>query len=112
MHIAINSAYQFQNEFQAHGRGDQFSYEALGLLFDYLEEVAPEYELDVVALCCEYSEESAVEIARNYSIDLNDADPETDDYEEQCVAIVMSYLDENTSVIGVTSSNAIIYAIF
>lgn len=112
MHITINHASQFRDEFHAHGRGDQFSNEALGLLFDYLEEIAPEYELDVVALCCEYSEESAAEIARNYSIDLNDADPETDNYEEQCVAIVMSYLDENTSVIGVTSSNAIIYAIF
>ena len=82
MHITINTASQFRNEFHRAGRGGQFSYEALGLLFDLFEEVTPDDELDVVGVCCEWSEESPAYIARNYSIDLNDADPEADDYEE------------------------------
>ena len=112
MYIAINSAYQFQNEFKAHGRDNQFSYEGLELLFDYLEEIDSASELDVIGLCCDYSEETPVDIARNYSIDLNDADPESDDYEEQCVAAVLAHLEDNTSVVGVTSSGSIVYLVF
>ncbi len=106
MHITINHASQFRDEFQAHGRGDQFSYEALGLLFDYLEEIAPEYELDVVALCCEYSEEMPSEIAVNYGVEVDSED------DGEILDAVMSHLDENTSVIGVASSGAIVYANF
>jgi hypothetical protein len=112
MHIAINSAYQFQNEFKAHGRGNQFSYDGLKLLFDYLEEIDSASELDVIGLCCDYSEETPVDIARNYSIDLNDADPEDDDYAEQCAAAVLAHLEDSTSVVGVTSSGSIVYLVF
>jgi hypothetical protein len=41
-------------------RPDSFSYEGLSTLFDYLEsyeeELGEEIELDVIALCCDYSE--------------------------------------------------------
>jgi hypothetical protein len=111
MRQTIENASQFRDEFRQRGRADQFSYEALGLLFDYLEEVDPDYDLDVIALCCEYSEESAADIARNYGIDLNDCDPEDGDYEEQCAAAVLAYLHDHTSVVGVTPSG-IVYAQF
>ena len=112
MYLTIDNASQFRDEFRAHNRGDQFSYEGLGLLFEYLEEIDPQYELDVIALCCEYSEETPEDIARNYSIDLNDADPEDDDHAEQASAIVREYLSDNTSVVGVTASGSIIYQQF
>jgi hypothetical protein len=111
MYITIDSASQFRDQFRQCGRGDQFSYEGLGLLFDYLEEIDPQYELDVIALCCDYSEECAEDIARNYSIDLNDADPEDNDYDTQCRAIVCDYLEEHTSIIGETATG-FIYASF
>jgi hypothetical protein len=42
------------------GRGDQFSYEGLIALFDYLEmledDIGEPIELDVIGLCCDYSE--------------------------------------------------------
>jgi len=103
MHITIDNVSQFRNEFHRAGRGDQFSFEALGLLFNYLEECNPGYELDVIALCCEYSEEMVEDIARSYSIDLNDADPEANDYDTQCRAIVRAYLEENTQLVGETA---------
>jgi hypothetical protein len=53
MKQTINHASQFRDAFRAAGRQDQFSYEALGLLFDYLEDVHPDYELDVIGLCCD-----------------------------------------------------------
>jgi hypothetical protein len=52
--------HNFQDAFQNMGRGDQFSYEGLRALFDYIEQLeedmGEEIELDVIALCCEYSE--------------------------------------------------------
>ena len=111
MKLAIENASQFRDEFRQCGRGDQFSYEALGLLFNYFEEVDPDYDLDVIAICCEYSEESVLDIARNYGIDLSDADVEADDCEEQCRQIVFDYLSDRTSVVGDTPSG-FVYAQF
>ena len=104
MKTTIDTAGQFRDEFTRCGRKDQFSYEALGLLFDYLEEIDPDMELDVVGICCDYSEESAADIARNYSIDMNDADPEADDYDDQCRAIVREYLMDEGALVGETST--------
>jgi len=100
------SRYEFQDAFNRM-RPNNFSYEALGLLFAYFEELeesmGEEIELDVIAICCDYSEDTVESIARNYSIDLNDADPEADDYENQCRQIVFDYLSDRTSVVGDTA---------
>jgi hypothetical protein len=52
--------YEFSDAFQKMGRGDQFSYEGLIALFDYLEmfedDIGEPIELDVIAICCEYTE--------------------------------------------------------
>ena len=112
MKLAIENASQFRDEFRQCGRQTQFSYEALGLLFDYFEELDPDYDLDVIAICCEFSEDDAGEIARQYAIDVNDADPEDDDYIEQCTEAVLDYLSQETSVVGVTSRGTIVYAQF
>lgn len=101
------SRYDFERAFADAGRKDQFSYEGLKALFDYLEDyeeqTGEEIELDVIALCCDYNEDTVADIARNYSIDLNDADPEADDYEDQCRQIVFDYLSDRTSVVGDTA---------
>lgn len=49
----------FRDEFIRMGRKDNFSYEGLGVLFDYLtetEDQSNEIELDVISLCCDFSE--------------------------------------------------------
>jgi hypothetical protein len=112
MKTTIDNVSRFRDAFHAAGRSSQFSYEGLGILFNYLEEVDPDYELDVVALCCDYSEDNVETIARDYRIDLNDANPEYDDYADQCRALVMDYLNDNCSVVGVTPSGLIVYAQF
>lgn len=104
MKITIDHASQFRDAFRQAGRDSQFSYEALNMLYEYFEDVDPDMELDVVAICCDYCEESPEEIARNYSIDMNDADPEADDYEDQCRAIVRDYLTEEGALVGETAS--------
>jgi len=54
--------YDFRRAFTDYDRADQFSYDGLGALFDWLSEMANDctepYELDVIALCCEFTEYS------------------------------------------------------
>ena len=64
--------YEFKRAFADHNRADQFSYEGFTALFEWLEELAQDtgepYELDVIALCCEFTEYSDLaEIQDNYS---------------------------------------------
>jgi hypothetical protein len=108
------SIYDFRREFEQ-CRPNNFSYEALGLLFAYFEELeegtGEEIELDVIAICCEYSEDTVHAIAKYHFIDLNDADPEADDYEDQCRQIVFDYLSDHTSFVGDTA-DGFVYACF
>ena len=64
MKQSINE-YQFRDAFHKMGRGEQFSYDGLKALYDYLEqledEIGEEIELDVIALCCKYSEYACLE---------------------------------------------------
>jgi len=109
------SRYDFERAFADADRKENFSYAGLDLLFNYFEELeeatGQEIELDVIAICCEYNEDTVADIARNYFIDLNDADPEADDYEDQCRQIVFDYLSDRTSVVGDTA-DGFVYACF
>lgn len=50
--------YGFEKAFHMAGRGHQFSYEALKALFDYYElEYEGTYNLDVIEICCTWTEE-------------------------------------------------------
>jgi hypothetical protein len=98
------SVYDFRDAFIRANRKDQFSYDALGLIYDYLEEIDSDYDLDVIGLCCELSEESPQEIARNYAIDL-----ENDGNE---LLNVLDYLHDHTTVIGTTEAGTIVYIQF
>ena len=50
----------FRKAFRDMDRGEQFTYEGLGVLFYHLEEceegMSEPMELDVIALCCNYTE--------------------------------------------------------
>ena len=89
----------FCDAFHAYKRYDQFGYQALQILFEYLEEyedsTGEELELDVIALCCDYSVDSVADIAAEYSIDLS----ECEDDEERKSA-VLDYLQDNTQICG------------
>ena len=101
----------FRDTFRAYDRADQFSREGLELLFDHLEEMerdnGVETELDVVALCCDYTEDTPENIAQDYRIDLDGVDDDDD-----TAQAVMDYLCDNTTVVGQTSSGSIVYVNF
>ena len=75
---------------------NNFSYEGLHSLFDYLEQfeedMGKEMEFDPVAICCEYSEyENLEEIKKNYDC--------IENYED---------LENNTSIIEIENTNRLI----
>lgn len=62
----------FRDAFQA-VRPDNFSFAGLEVLFDYLEqwenETGEELELNVIALCCDYSEDTLSSVLENYGLE-------------------------------------------
>lgn len=89
---------QFVDAFHAHDRYDSFGYDGLRIIFDYVERYEQacdtEIELDVIAICCEYSMMTVEDIINAYSLDVSGID--ADDVEEY----VIDYLDDNTTVLG------------
>lgn len=102
--------YEFRQAFQ-NIRPDNFSYEGLEVLFDYLEEcendLGEEYELDVIALCCDFSEDTPLSIAENYGIevDINEND-------EEIMQQVKDFLEVETIMLGSTDAGTIVYRQF
>jgi hypothetical protein len=86
-------------------RQDQFTYAGKRVLFDYLEQYEEDtgetIELDVIALCCEYVESTVDEIIRDYSLDADTTEGQ-----------VINWLQDNTSLCGVTDSVTIVFAQF
>ena len=97
-----------RTQFHQMGRGDQFSYDGLRVLFEALEQyeddTGSEVELDVIGLCCEYSEDTTEEIAQNYGIDLEDDGNQLNN--------VLDYLHDHTMVCVVTKDGSIVYQQF
>jgi len=106
----ITSATQFADMFKQSSRANQFSYEALEAIYDYLEDYSRDtgenVELDIVAICCEWYEMTWQEVAEQYKVDLSDC---TDDDER--IKAVDEYLWENTMSIGL-SDGVFVFAAF
>jgi hypothetical protein len=102
------SRYDFERAFVDADRKENFSYEALDLLFDYFEsyeeETGQEIELDVIAICCEYNEDNPDDIIANYSIDVEGMD------EDEKIEAVRDYLNDNTMLVGETSTGFVYLA--
>jgi hypothetical protein len=106
MYIPIDNVSQFRNHFAVMGREHQFSYEALELLYEFLEENTEGYELDVVALCCEYAQDRPGNIAYDHGLDCQ-GEPDA-----AILDTVIEYLEQHTQVVGVTETGIIVYAQF
>jgi len=69
----------FTTAFHRMGRGNNFTYEGLIALYDYLEQyeedTGTQIELDVIALCCEYVEyENLKEFENDYGKEFSNID--------------------------------------
>lgn len=98
--------YTFREAFNRLGRGDNFSYDGLELLFNYLEELEhceEQYELDVIALCCDFAESSPEDIARDYSLDVEGLS------EDEIIEAAREYLDTEGVLVGETDQGTFVY---
>lgn len=115
----------FRDMFIDYNRKDNFSAEGSRLLFEYLEQLeqdtGEEMELDVIALCCDYSELTFEEFAREYCLETNydeplDVDDEGDNIsithklsDEELKEAIEEYISENTTLVGFTDDNTVVF---
>lgn len=85
----------FCRAFEECGRGDQFSTDALRMIFDYLDE--DDSELDVIAICCDFAESSIEELAIEQDVEPDD---------------VRDHMDQSTFVLGETDAETLVYLQF
>lgn len=87
-------------------RPDNFSPSGLLCLFEYLEsleeDLGQEIELDVIAFCCDYSEDQFSDVADNYSIDLDGCEDDDDIAQTVC-----DYLMDHGVYVGRTEATVI-----
>jgi hypothetical protein len=95
IYIELNF-HRFQDAFSDMNRGDNFTYEALKELYDYYDNIGEDIELDVISICCDWSELSEEECRREYSIDEADA--------------VGDYLGNNTTYYELSNGNYLFQA--
>ena len=102
MYETVNLA-SFTNAF-AKVRPDNFTPEALELIYDYLtadeDETNMGIELDVIGICCDYTEMTQREIVEAY--------PDTQPFEKS----IVDFLTANTLFLGVTSSDTFVFYSF
>lgn len=102
----IDNASQLRNAFRQYGYYEQFSYEAYECIYSYLEECGEDIELDVVSICCDFTEEHFEGIAKANIDNYEDMD------EEEQIEAVEEYLNENTSIVGKLDNGNFIYINF
>ena len=100
------SFFDFEREFKDFDRMENFSYYGKKALYELLEEPEEIFELDVIALCCEWNEDTIENIINNFGIDL---DGETE--EDEIQQIVQEYLEDNTFSVFLENGN-FLYAAF
>ena len=95
--IQTINLHDFRQAFHNYGRGEQFSHEALGLIFEYYEQYEQDtgetVELDVIAICCDLSELTPDEFRKQYDV--------PDD------TSVMDYLCDRAAYVGETDKTVI-----
>jgi len=91
---------QFQHAFNEANRGENFTWAGREALYEWFEEMhddcgGEEVELDVIAICCEFSEYGDLEeLAKDYNVDgLEDVD--TDEREWH----IRDWLNDRTQLI-------------
>ena len=103
--------YDFINAFQSWDTyKNHFSYDGLVLLYEYFEDCYAdtdiEMELDVVGICCDFSEMSLEEVISYYTVTPLDQDM-SEGEQVECIA---DYLSEQTSFIGYTDDKTFVFA--
>lgn len=104
--------HEFIEEFNRFNRSENFTVAGRRALFNYFDEIEG-FELDVIAICCEYEEyESVKDYLKAHSTDIDKEDFEfyddVKDREEEYLKAVLEEIQEKTMVIMVDDESFII----
>lgn len=104
MYQSINFK-DFCNAFNQASRSEQFSYEGKKALFEYIEALEEDtgtpIGLDIVALCCDWSESSIADVAAENSIDIDGMD------NDDALEAVSDFLRDSTQIAGYTPGGVV-----
>ena len=75
----IDTATELRNEFAGCDR-DYYSWGTYEALIDYFDNQEKSTELDVIAICCDLSENSYKEVISDYNLDIDATNEEVLDY--------------------------------
>ena len=81
----------FIDEFARMGRTANFTIESREVLFDYLEETSPDYELDIIELCCSFSEYALDEALDEFG---------AEDFDDLCRNNLVIRVNDDIVIIG------------
>jgi hypothetical protein len=113
--IQTISQSDFTTAFHRMDRGSQFSYHALVMLFDYLEQyeedTGEQVELDVISLCCDYAESHICDIIGDYDTEITEHLDE-DASEDDQIIYLREWLSNNTTLIGEPSEGVFLFQQF
>lgn len=91
---------QFRDLFTKYNRADNFTYEAIALLYDHLID---DDDINIISICCQYNEMTFDEAVKYFNIDY-------DEESELIETCVYNYLTRKTFVVGVTD-NTILFEV-
>lgn len=102
----------FHDAFKRMGRTENFSYEGLNALFQYLEnledELGTKIEMDVISICCDYKEMTYCEVLEQYDTEIKPKELQ----DEQAVQdAIEEWINENSHVVCALS-DSIVFASF
>lgn len=99
----------FHDAFIKANRENQFSYQGRNVLFNWFEqldsETGYETELDVIALCCEFSESTTEEILNDYGYMLDETDEKDTDS-------IREFLQANTMLCGEYEEDGLTFFVY
>lgn len=93
----------FVAEFRSYGRKSDFSDQALEIIFDYLNDLGETVEMDVISICCEYTEQSCADLLE-FNSEWIDTTDDMDN--EELADAARDYLNDNTFLVGEYVNNA------
>ena len=114
MYIQVTES-MFHDQFFAFNRENNFSYDARSMLFYYLTEAEDNgengesgLELDIIGICCDFTESTIEEFISDYNLEEDTKELE----EEEKQNFVEEYINYNSIFLGFSSDNSVLYANF
>lgn len=100
--IKTITEWDFVNSFDQVNRSSNFTVAGRKALFEMLEELNPEMELDPIAVCCDFTEYASLEEwKQDYSYEPYDEDEDDDEY-------ALDYLRDQTLVLELANGGLVI----